>query len=181
MIHYLTPYSTDKNIGGAYNDAIRRIKANMFDWIVLMDGDVAFLTPEWGRQIQDVADTTDFDLIGCMTGRLRSAHQLHEGKFDAKCDMYANFEIARDLESDYWSEVEEVPGIAGMFMMFQYRTWVKVGGFKERDIKSDMDFNRKVKNLGGKVGVIRGLYAFHGYRLWEKAQHKAMNSFNHLK
>ena len=179
MIHYIFPYSTEKNIGKAYNDQIGSLIPCPDDWIVIKDGDVAFLTPEWGRQIADVAKKTDFALIGCMTGRLRSKTQLHNGKFDHKCDMYKNLEDARELESRHWAEVEEVFGIAGMFMMFQYKTWQKVR-FQEGTVKADMAFNRNVKSLGGKVGIIKGLYCFHGYRLWERTHHGAMSSFKHL-
>jgi glycosyltransferase involved in cell wall biosynthesis len=180
MIHYLFPYSTTKNIGGAYNQAIRNTNCDPNDWIVIKDGDVAFLTPEWGRQIAQVASTTDFALIGCMTGRLRFPTQLHEGKFDAHCDIFKNFDIAVDLESNHWGKVEEVAGIAGMLMMFRWSTWVKVGGFKERDIKADLIFNQAVRGIGGKIGVMIGLYVLHAYRPWEKTQHGAMNSNKHL-
>jgi len=117
MIHYLTPYSTDKNIGKAYNEAIGALVTAPNDWVVVMDGDISFLTPEWGRQIAEVASNTDFALIGCITGRLRSKYQLYNGKFDSKCDMYKCFDIARELESTHWAEVEEVPGIAGMLSL----------------------------------------------------------------
>ena len=180
MIHYLFPYSTTKNIGGAYNEAIRNLKADPTDWIVIKDGDVAFLTPEWGRQIAEVAAKTDFQLLGCMTGRLRAKHQLIRGNFDTECNMFTNLEDAILVEALHWAEVEEVPGIAGMFMMFRWKTWVEIGGFKEKTIKADMIFNQDVSKIGGKIGVMKGLYAFHGYRLWERTQHGAMNSYKHL-
>ena len=134
MIHYPTPYSTDKNIGRAYNDAISAIQGNINDWVVLRDGDTAFLTPEWGRQIEEVAESTDYTLLGCMTNRLRYKHQLYKGKFDSKCDMYKNFNTARKSEIEHWAEVVPTPGIAGLFMMFQIKTWAEVGGFKENTI-----------------------------------------------
>ena len=179
MIHYLFPYSTEKNIGKAYNDAIGSLIPEPNDWIVIKDGDAMFLTPEWGRQIDEVSKTTDFDLIGCVTGRLRSKTQLYKGRFDSVCNMYMNFDNAREAESLFWGQVEEVSRIAGMFMMFQYKTWQKVR-FQEGTVKADMAFNRNVKSLGGKVGIIKGLYCFHGYRLWERTHHGAMSSFKHL-
>jgi len=180
MIHYLFPYSTEKNIGGAYNEAIVSLICEPDDWIVIKDGDVAFLTPEWGRQVAEVARTTDFALIGCMTGRLRAKHQLLWGTFDTVCDMFENYEDAVGQENNHWAEVEESPGIAGMFMMFRWETWCNVGGFKENTVKADMKFNQDVKKIGGKVGLMRGLYVFHGYRLWERTHKGSINSYKHL-
>lgn len=180
MIHYLFPYSTTKNIGGAYNEAIRNTKAEPNDWIVIKDWDVAFLTPDAGRQVDEIARTTDFTLLGCMTGRLRAKDQLVNGKFDTRVNMFKNLEDAQRVEKEHWAVVEPIPIVAGMFLMFRWQTWANVGGFEENSHRADMEFNRDIIRMGGKIGVMKGLYCFHAYRLWEPQHTRAANSFEHL-
>jgi hypothetical protein len=48
-IFYSNPFDLDKNIGKAYNEYLASINANDDDWIVLQDGDILYLTPDWGK------------------------------------------------------------------------------------------------------------------------------------
>src|SRR5690606_25236005 len=54
-IWYSNPYNTSKNIGKALNDFCALVPDK--DWICLQDGDMLYLTPEWGKQIEDVVKT----------------------------------------------------------------------------------------------------------------------------
>ena len=50
-------------------------------------------------------------------------------------------------------------------MAFQYKTWEKIK-FTENSLAFDSLFSMRVKELDLKIGLIRSLYVFHGYRLW---------------
>ena len=69
-------------------------------------------------------------------------------------------------------------------MLFRKTTWSKVKGFTDDASKShifDTDFNNRVRASGGKIGMIKGLYALHLYRIWEGDNvTKARNSTKHL-
>lgn len=178
-VWYSNPYRADKNIGGAYNEFIRALKAEDDDWIVLQDGDILYLTPDWGRRIEEALaiDGNKFGLVGCYTNRIKSSHQQHGGRMSDDFNIKNHYEIAMSYEG---KGIEETNGgVAGFFMAFQYKTWKTVGGFTENNIASDTIFNSKVKDLGLKVGLIRSLYVFHIYRMW--AEKEPWNERKHLK
>ena len=180
MIIHATPYRADKNIGRAYNEFIESLNIPDDTWIVLRDGDTMFLTPDWGRQIEEVAATTHYDLLGCMTNRLRGQHQMPLG-FDTEGDLFKMYEYSIQIEKRYWGKTEPAPGVAGLFFMFKKSLWKKVGGFEEGTIYTDTEFNKSVMAAGGNIGLMSGLFLVHGYRLWERNYNEAWQSKDHLK
>jgi hypothetical protein len=164
-IFYSNPFSLDKDIGKAYNEYLCSLNANDDDWIVMQDGDILYLTPDWGKRINDALclDGDKFGLVGCYTNRLRSKHQLHENAFSYDLNLRNHFEIANSYKEDGIQEIKQY--IAGFFMAFQYKTWKKIK-FTENSLAFDSLFSMRVKELDLKIGLIRSLYVFHGYRLW---------------
>lgn len=179
-IFYLQTYDVECNIGRAYNNHIKHLPND--SWIVISDHDSNFLIPDFGIQLVDVIKKygNEFDLLGCVTNRLRGKHQLYKNEFSENFDIKHHFGIACDLFKNEYAEIEETDGIAGVFMMFKKSTWEKVGGFVENSIICDTLFNKAVKNAGGKIGIIKGLYLFHCYRLWAKDYRSAINEVGHL-
>lgn len=169
-IWYLTPYSTDGNIGKEYNDQISMLPDN--DWICIRDGDTCFTTHDslWGKQIADIVrENPDYALIGCMTNRLASNHQLYGGKFCDNPDWNEHKRRGRELYDLSYDKVASIrQGVAGMFMLFPKSTWGKVK-FKETTPYRtfDSDFSGKVLRVG-KIGLAEGLYIFHDYRWGQK-------------
>lgn len=170
MIHYITPYATDGNIGREYNAHIALIPDD--DWICIRDGDTCFTTPDskWGQQIADIIRKhSDYALIGCMTNRLAANHQLYEGKFCENPDWNEHKRRGRELFETKYDHVQQIrQGIAGMFMLFPKKTWHMVK-FKETPPYRtfDSDFSAKVLRIG-KVGLAEGVYIFHDYRWGQK-------------
>jgi hypothetical protein len=70
-------------MGGAINQFIKSLNASDNDWIVIQDGDMLYLTADWGKRIYDALqkDGDNFGLVGCYTNRLRGRHQLHNNEF----------------------------------------------------------------------------------------------------
>lgn len=178
-IWYSNPYRSDKNIGGAYNDFIRSLKAQDDDWIVLQDGDILYLTPDWGQRIEEALTSQGegYGLVGCYTNRIKGTHQQHGGRMSEDFNIKSHYDIALTYNK---SGIEEIKhGVAGFFMAFQYKTWKAVGGFTENNIACDTIFNSKVREKGFKIGLIRSLYVFHVYRMW--AEKEPWNERKHLK
>lgn len=163
-IHYSNPWSSDKNIGRAYNEFCARVPEN--DWICLQDGDVMYLTDFWGKQIEDIIKLNpQYALIGCYTNRLASPHQCYNGEFSENTDLIHHMEIAERLYKDHYADVEHIhKGIAGMFMLFPKKTWLK-HRFRENTNAFDSFFSKEVLKAGGKIGLAKGLYVLHRYRL----------------
>lgn len=169
-IWYSNPYSTEKNIGKALNEFCALVPDD--DWICLQDGDMMYLTPDWGKQIQDVITSIDdsYGLIGCMTNRLaRNVQRL--GDIDDNHDILYHYEIAKDLKEKHYGAVEDVTSkryIAGMFMLFPKKVWNKTK-FKENNIAFDDYFSKSVIKNGYKLGLMKGLYVYHFYRGWSSS------------
>lgn len=176
-IHYIQPYSTEKNIGLAINEAIRCLNAAPEDWIVLNDYDAIYCSPNYGRHIEACIRKygKEYVLLGSMTNRIRADHQKVPGMFE-EMDMRKHFKVGKDLEDKHWAEVKPCTGVAGFCMAFPKSAWDKIK-FQEDDIKFDTHFSQAVSKLG-KIGVMQGVYMFHAYRLWSS---DPLNETNHLK
>jgi hypothetical protein len=138
-----------------------------------------FLAPDWGRKIEAIiSDRGDeFDVIGCMTNRLRGAHQLHGGRISEEADIGAHVAIAQSRWAEFGTQVKATPSpIAAVCMLFRRSTWAR-SPFRERDICFDTYFSRAVVAAGGRLGVALGLYVFHLYR-WGKTD--PANNWSHL-
>lgn len=178
-VWYSNPYSIEKNIGKAYNDFIKQLNPSDEDWIVMQDGDMMYLTPDWGKRIHEalLLEGHNYGLIGCYTNRLKGLHQLHDRRFSDDTNIKNHYEIANSYEGNHIIELKK-EGVAGVFMAFQMKTWKAVKGFREDSISFDTSFNQAVRALGMKVGLINSLYVFHLYRIW--AEKEPWNEKKHL-
>lgn len=178
-VHYSNPFSVDKNIGKALNEFCSMVPDD--DWICLQDGDMMYLTPDWGRQIADaiVKHGEHYSLIGCMTNRLARPIQRHGKEFSNDHDIRNHYKIACQLKDNHWGEVRDITSqrfIAGMFMLFPKSTWHKVK-FKEDTIAFDDQFSLDVVRSRGRLGLMTGLYVYHLYRIWSDSP---IGDRNHL-
>lgn len=169
-IHYLVPYSTEKNIGKAYNEAIEQLNADDDDWIVVRDGDTLYPTPTWGKQIEEalMRHGHDYQLIGAVTNRIGSMHQRVEGMF-GNWDIQDHVHKAIEVEQENFGKIEEIKeGVAGFFMAFQVKTWKQIKFIDTTDPNQsrlfDTKFSQAVRSKGGRIGLMTGLYILHLYR-----------------
>lgn len=167
MIHYVAPWC-EGNIGRGLNETIERLPAE--DWVCVRDGDTLFLETDWGRQIEALvaANAEGFDVIGCMTNRLRAPYQLHSGKISGEADIDAHIEVSHRRRKQYGTHVEPLPSgpVAGMLMLFPKTEWAR-HPFEERTIYFDQVFCTQARAGRARLGIALGLYVFHLYR-WGK-------------
>lgn len=169
-IWYSNPYSTEKNIGKALNEFCELVPDN--DWICLQDGDMMYLTPDWGVQIERVIQKygNHFSLIGCVTNRLGRNIQTVQGVDYDNHDIKYHYQKAIDLREQHFAEVEDITAkkyVAGLFMLFPKRLWNEIK-FKENTPSFDDEFSKEVIRKGGKLGLMKGLYVYHWYRGFSK-------------
>lgn len=170
-IHYVSPFSCEKNIGGAINDAIEAIDYSPFeDWIVLTDHDVLWLLPGSKAQVERILAATTYDVLGCMTNRIRSREQLVGGLFNEDDRIREHIKIAETCRENAGDTIKECySGVVAAFMMcFRVSVWEKVGGFEEGTVTFDSVFCRWARELGYKIGIMSGVYVWHSYRLNQK-------------
>ena len=167
-IWYSNPYNSDKNIGKALNEFCELVPDG--DWICLQDGDIAYLTPDWGKQIEEVVRLhgSKYSLFGCLTNRLGRPIQRYKKEFSEDHDIRNHAAIARELSASHFAEVEDITDkryIAGLFMLFPKSLYSRIK-FKENCNYFDDEFSRDVVRAGGKLGLLKGLYVYHLYRIW---------------
>lgn len=174
-IWYFVPGRSDKNIGKAINDHCKLVKDDE-DWIVSMDGDMMFLQPFWAKQIEDIIKEhgEEYGLFVPVTNRLASVKQRPYPEDFENYDIIHHKNVADKLFREKYSEVEAYKGApAGLMLVFQKKAWDKTR-FTERNIACDQIFGKNMIRSGYKVGLMTGLYVFHGYRIGQKnpAQYK---------
>jgi len=179
MVHYIQPYSTIKNIGGAINLAIESLVTSNDDWIVLLDHDVMFLRPDSKFQLEHILQAEhSFDILSCLTNRLAKHSLLVPGMFD-ETDILKHIETANMYSQVNYGKVSEVrENLAAMVLCFKISTWRKLGRFAENTIGFDSRFCIRAKNQKMKLGLMIGIYVFHLYRMGQPGE--AKNNYSHL-
>lgn len=168
-IHFIEPYRTDKNISKAINEAVKAINYSPDDWFCLTDMDMMWLLPDTKAHVEAILAETEYDILGCMTNRLRSPEQLVGGRFNEDDRIREHIRIAGECWKNAGPMVIDAKGVmAGFCLCFRVSTWVKVGGFVEDTLGFEWHFDFEARKMGFKVGLMKGIYVFHGYRLWSK-------------
>lgn len=177
MIHYISPFRSDKNLGKAINDAIEYFP-HLDDWIVMVDQDVLFLRPDSKAQIEEILETTDYDLLGCMCNRLGASYQRVPGMFE-ETDVLQHIECANILHNENYGKVRFVRhDLAAMVLCFKVSTWSKLRGFTENALNFDILFSHAARANKMKLGLMIGVYVFHLYRLGQPGN--AKDNYQHL-
>lgn len=168
-VHHITPGRSDKNLGLSINQIIQGLPDD--DWICLRDIDtIPMYHEKFFIQCEELAESGKADLYGCMTNRLGLPYQVVEGMYN-ETDISVHRATAMQLYKDYGNEVEILnETIAGLFMLFSKQTWLKVGGYPQGKIYDntgmvDWKFCKAIKREGLKIGLAKGVYLFHWYRM----------------
>ena len=163
-IHTLAPFSLSKNLGAAYNDAIRRFDAD--DWLIVKDTDVLFLTPDTARHIHEYTQRyPDAGLLTCYTNRVANREQLLGGRFLNIDNMRYHLSMAKIQERNlYQVKVLERP-ISGFVMVIKKATWDLVQ-FSEnmKCLGVDNDYDERLRAAGFSILLMQGVYVWHTYR-----------------
>jgi hypothetical protein len=179
-IYYFTPARGDKNLGKSYNDHCESVP-NDDDWICIRDGDTMFLTPNYSRHIEDIIHNNNdrFEVIGCITNRTGMIGQLHNRTLSEDTDIRNHMNLSFRLEELNWGVVTKYNNyLAGHFMLFKKKAWLEhrfeEGLLVTKKTRTKVmtgfvdywfsDYFRKK----GTVGLAKGLYIFHLYRLFHK-------------
>lgn len=180
-IYYFTPMRGDKNLGSAINSHCELVK-NEEDWICIIDQDTCFLYPFVSKQIEDVIEKhgETYQLFSCVTNRLGLDWQLPYG-LSKDTNISNHYIIAEKHFKEYYDEVVESKSpTAGLFMLFKKKTWFnnkfEDGIITKHGVFIDWYFSASILKKGGKIGIMKGLYLFHYYRLHQKNARE----YNHL-
>ena len=177
-VFHVIPWNSDKNIGVSYNQTMSMIDSD--DWVCFLDGDAVHTTPFFGKRIEDTIESNpEYDLFTCYTNRIGFPPQIAPNVNKDTDDQKYHREFGEMIWSKNETSVIDVSNkhyISGVLIVISKKIWEKVGGFKESQMLGvDNDIHKKVKERGGKVGLMKGVYVQHWYRGGKK------NETKHLK
>lgn len=177
-VHIIKPYSVEKNLGKAYNDAVRLLPDG--DWACLMDYDTMFLTPDCGKILHEYA--TLFSTTGmftCYTNRIHplAKDQLLKGVIINNTDVQYHLTLADQAKENLYQVTRLDKAVSGFLMMINKSTWNDIK-FTE-DMKClgvDNDYCYRLLDNGRSIVRMDGMYVWHSYRLQNGISNK-----DHLK
>lgn len=166
-LHIISPYSLDKNLGKAYNEAMQLIPED--DYACITDIDVQFLLPEQPRHIYEyIKRYPNAGMFTCLTNRISalSTQQLYAGVVSEETNMNYHIAIARACENNLYSIDVIQRDISGFLMVISKKQW------NERKFPDngacllvDTHFGRNLRATGKQILVMKGIYVFHQYRM----------------
>lgn len=178
-IYYSIPFNGDKNIGVYYNEAMNLLP-NDSDYMVFVDGDTIFTTPDFGSLIEEVIKLNPLvDMFTCYTNRVGCDWQVHPNVDGSNDDMKYHMEFGKQLKMDNSTQVTDVTNnspFSGMLFIIKKSAWDKIGGVKKTGMLGvDNDIHMNIRKHDMKLYRIDGLYVYHWYRGGDK------NNTKHLK
>lgn len=180
MIYDIIPYSTEKNLGKAYNDAIAGLPDDCH--VCLRDGDTCWLTPDYGVHLAEYVRLHPNTVLTCFTNRINEkADQQAPGDRD-NADIKDRISLAESFKCDLY-KVTSIHGfVSGFCLVFPKSLWQQ-HKFAEKQVYEDRgphnllgvdnDWTNRVRAAGTPILRMDGLYIWHTYRLLD-------NSKNHL-
>ena len=172
MILDLIPYSTSKNLGAAYNEAMALLPDGSHG--CLRDGDSCWLTPDYGMHIAEYVRLYPDVVLTCWVSRI---HELAEQQFPGMrdvTDIKAHMETAKKVQENLYRVTTLHGFVSGTCMIVPKSVWERCK-FTEQQVYEDRgqnnilgvdnDFTNRVRAMGVPVMRMNGLYLFHTYRL----------------
>lgn len=166
-VHIVKPYSVEKNLGRAYNEAMRLIPDG--DWACLMDYDTMFLTPDCGKILHEyVTWNPTAGIFTCFTNRIHplAKSQLLHGVVSDNTSIDYHTDLAYNQKKDLFKTTIINHEISGFLMMISKKTWSEIK-FNENGkcLGVDNDFSIRVLQARKSIHRMDGLYIWHTYRL----------------
>ncbi|MGQ7868713.1 hypothetical protein [Sunxiuqinia sp. sy24] len=179
MIWYFTPYALDKKFLHEIDRCIS-IVPDPDDWVVLLDGDTAFLRADFGRVIDRYTKQhADTGLFTCYASRCHYQCQVPRFGDMGNDSILFHKQVADQCSTQNYGKVKEIDRrIAGHLMVIRKRTWLHIRAevFQTAAEKQILGVDTKISNAilkaGLKIRLIRELYLLHYLRMAEGFDHK---------
>lgn len=176
MVHFLSPYRTDKNLGKSYNEAMALLPDG--DTACLRDIDTLFLTPDQPAIIEEYVTEYPDSVLTCFTNRISqlSRPQLLGETVNENSDIREHIKLAENQQDRYKitriaTEINR--DISGFLMVVPKSVWLKFP-FPEdgKCLGVDTYWNRTIRAAGIKILRMDAVYIWHTYRLSNGVQDK---------
>jgi GT2 family glycosyltransferase len=139
------------------------------DWACFIDGDAVHTSHYFGARIeQTILKNPEYSLFTCYTNRIGCKYQIAPNVHWDNNDQEYHRNIGENLWATNGTSIMDITKnspMSGVMILISKSIWEKVGGFKEEKMLAiDNDIHLKVKQIGGKVGLMKGIYLQHWYR-----------------
>ncbi len=159
----MMPFSTEMNLGAAYNQAMALIPDDA--WACFLDHDAIWTTREWYRQIQEAIRTVpDAGALTAMTNRIAAPWQQVGERDNHDMAHHRRFGAAR-MKFRTLLDVTDTKGMGGVVMVISKRAWKQVGGFVDGVLCVDHMMHFALRDLGLRIWLMENLYVYH----WRRA------------
>lgn len=163
-MNIIIPFSLEKNLGKAYNEAMSRIPDD--DYAIILDYDAMFLTPNTIPLIDKYvqANPKAALLTGYAARSHRSSSQHYP--FSNNGNMMSAILVAERLERLPMKTKPLIKNVTGFFMVIRKSTWNKYK-FKEGPfcLGVDTDYWMQLVIGGEQMLLMETVYVWHTYRL----------------
>ncbi len=170
LIHIVTPYRTDKNLGRAYNEAFERCPDG--DWLCIRDIDTLFLSSNAPALMEKYIETFPEAVFTCWTNRIShlATEQLLHGYISEHTDMKSHLKLAQDVENEPFSATLLKRGeFSGFLMLVSKEHWKRVPApeYLEKGgcIGVDTWWTRGFVRAGIPLMRMDNVYVWHTYRM----------------
>lgn len=172
MLIAASPYCPKKDLGGAYNDFMLRLRSD--DWAALIDHDAMWTTKGWhGQVLEAIEREPETGLFTCVTNRIGCGWQKARSVDPRNHNVAYHREFGRRLAEIHGSRTDDVTEwekqpsgrpLSGVVMVVSKRSWEAVGGFKNGFLTVDNDMHARMRRKGLTVRLLLGVYVYHWYR-----------------
>lgn len=175
MIHVEIPFSKEKKLGIAYNEAMSKISDD--DWMCFLDHDVLILTPDTIRHFYNYTEQNkNAGLLTCYTNRVHHLSKEQCLEVDDSSDIKYHAAIAKEREKFLYktTALKEVHRISGFLMLISKRTWKEIKFNEQRDcLWVDTDFCKALEEKKKVIARMDGIYVWHSYRILKDVNDKS--------
>lgn len=183
MIYYFSPYSIEKNLFDAY-DKHAQLVPDENDWICFTDGDVLFLTPNYGHILEGyIKRYPEMGMFVAYASRAGYPSAMSKLGNAANPDITFHRDVAVQLLRKFGPTLAIKPynrRASGHLMLIKKSTWSKirdeakklVEDEKKKILGVDTKISYAILGQGMKIGLMRAIYVLHYFRLKEKGSKK---------
>ena len=171
-VHDIIPYSIEKNLGKAYNDAMELIPDG--DTVCFRDGDTCWLTPDYGMILHEYATRYPDAVLTCWTNRIHKSSGQLDLSAPSTNDMvdHTRYALSLSVQKDATNLQTTISGFCLVIPkhIWQQHKFAEEQPYEDRKgvpnmLGVDNDWTNRIRAAGIPVLRMDGLYLYHNYRL----------------
>ena len=178
MIHDIIPYSIDKNLGKAYNQAMILIPDG--DTVCFRDGDTCWLTPDYGMILAEYVNQYPNTVLTCRTNRIHSSSIQGVPSMWSEKNMDEHIKMAQQYKSELYTATPVLSTVSGFCLVIPKYIWnehkfAESQPYEDRKhvpnmLGVDNDWCNRIRAAGVPILLMNGLYIWHSYRLLDNSK-----------